>query len=297
MVRLLALSIAVGLGAGCAIIAPAVDTLRPNQGAGGATTNFDASLTTGAGPAGPDSGPSGNGGGIDIGPNDAGTDATLATPLTSYEYLCGGSSATCLPGTATDLCAPGGNPGIGGSPPNASTYSCQLVAADGGGVSAQCRNAGASGDGDPCTEASDCSAELGCISTGVTPICRPYCCDGLETCPMDTYCVAQPMANATQNQIPVCVPAQSCILLESGCGPGGACQIVRESGTTSCVTPGAGTAGSACPCAAGFTCSWAEGTCVKLCTPSTQGTDCLANQYCQTGVQPYPLGYGYCVSY
>jgi hypothetical protein len=156
---------------------------------------------------------------------------------------------------------------------------------------------GSAADGDPCSQASDCAAELGCIDTPVTPICRPYCCASFESCPPDTYCVKAAMAEAHQNQIPVCIPAMKCQLLNDTqtCPTGLTCAIVRESGTTSCVMPGAGQAGDPCPCAAGLTCSWTDGTCLQLC--HTGSNECGANGFCQGGLQPYPQGIGYCVWY
>jgi hypothetical protein len=277
------LPFAVALGGGCALVTSADLTTEALPGTGGKP--FAARPNDGAG--------SGGGNGLSY---DGGADASYLAPVTSYQYLCGGSNPVCLPGTNTDSCALGGNPGLGGAPANAPEISCQLVSADGGGIAAQCGRAGASGDGDPCMSATDCGAELGCIATGVTPICRAYCCSGLEACPANTYCVKAPMAESTTSEIPVCVPAMPCELLDDATCPSGlTCTIVRESGTTSCVSPGVGTYGQACPCAAGYTCSWADGTCLQLC--HTNGTECGPNAFCQGGQQPYPDGIGHCVPY
>jgi hypothetical protein len=279
--------VTLALAGGC-IIAPSVYKVVGGAG-GNADVPYISGTATGAGAGG------------GLGFPDGGVDVNAAAPVTSYQYLCGSSSSICVPGTTTDLCAPGGNPGVGGSAPDASALSCRLVSADGGPVVAQCGLGGSAIEGDPCTSSSDCAAELGCVASGtIQGICRNYCCASLESCSdQSTYCVKSPMAEAPANQIPVCVPAMKCVLLDdSTCPPGLTCTIVRESGTTSCVPPapaGMGTYGEPCPCAAGFTCSWADGTCLQLC--HTNSTECGENGYCQGGLQPYPMGIGYCVWY
>jgi hypothetical protein len=104
------------------------------------------------------------------------------------------------------------------------------------------------------------------------------------------------MAESPQNLIPVCTPAMKCELLKDAtCPAGQTCTIVRTAGTTSCVTPGTGTSGQHCPCAAGFTCNWVEGTCYQLC--HIMSDDCGPNALCQGGSDLYPDGIGYCVAY
>jgi hypothetical protein len=283
----IAAPLALLLAGGCGLIT-AVDASGPFAfGSGGRPIDGISGTATGSGAGG---------GSLSY---DAGSELAQQAPLTSYQYLCGGSSSACLPGASTDLCAPGGNPGVGGSAPDASALSCRLVSNDGGPVAAVCGMGGGGANGDPCMTATDCGAELGCIGTSVSGvgICRPYCCASLESCPTDTYCVKTPMAEAPANEIPVCVPAMPCALLDDAqtCPPNTTCTIVRESGTTSCVTPGTGTYGEPCPCAAGYTCSWADGTCLKLC--HTGSAECGTNGYCQGGLDPYPQGIGYCVWY
>jgi hypothetical protein len=223
----------------------------------------------------------------------------------SYKNLCGGDHPACEPGKLTDTCAQGGNPGVGGGPSasDAGAVSCQLVPSDGGAgggggsaLTAQCGASGTAGDGDPCMTSADCGPEMGCIA-GVTPICRAYCCESLESCPAETYCVTAQMNEAPSSAIPICIPAQNCELLNDATCPAGlTCAIVRATGTTSCVVPGSGTTGEACPCAAGFTCSSADNTCLQLCHAGST-TDCGSNGFCQGGTAPYPDGIGYCVSY
>jgi hypothetical protein len=291
---LLALPLALASAASCAALVP--NTLTDgsdSSGAGGAPLEDTGSEATSAASG---SG-SGSGGGYFT---SGGAGGAVSSPTAPYEYLCGGSHAMCEPGAKTDTCAQGGCPGMGGcAAADSGAVSCQVVAAQGSaGVTAQCGVSGSAGDGDPCMSAADCGPELGCIA-GLTPICRPYCCDSLESCPTETYCVTAAMNETPYSPIPVCEPVTTCVLLDdTTCPKGETCAIVRTSGTTSCVVPGAGTNGQACPCAAGFTCSWADNTCLQLChTGSVGNTECGANEFCQGGTKPYPDGIGYCVSY
>lgn len=237
----------------------------------------------------------GAGGGLEL--TDAGTfDGALAPPkVGSYSYLCGGSEAACVT-APVDSCGSVGSAGTGGAG-DASQLGCQLVNGDGdGGVAAQCGTVGSGADGDPCESASDCQAGLGCIDAGVISICRAYCCASSESCRTGTYCTPAPLANAPSTAIPVCTPVTPCELLDTAsCSSGQTCAIVRESGTTSCVVPGTGTAQEPCPCAAGYTCSWSDGICLQLCEISDAGV--CGNGYCQGGTLPYPAGVGFCVSY
>ena len=246
--------------------------------------------------------------------NDGGVMIPMLPPPGSLDYLCGGSQAHCTPGADTDLCAQGGNPGMGGAPPtppDGGTQSCRLVAprADAGsdaGVTGVCAMSGAAPEGAPCTSAADCAAGLGCLA-GLAPVCRAYCCDSPESCPTNTYCIAGEMNEAPANRIPVCFPVMPCQLLPDSCPAGLACAIVRMDGTTSCVTPGPGTEGHGCPCAKGFTCSQPDGTCLKLCLtskgtcPSGQDCSCPPGEICQGGTYPYvgtdggPSDIGICV--
>jgi hypothetical protein len=281
----------VALGASCAPLGIFGGAVLDEPGVGGST--FVPNTNTGA------SSGAGGSSGLDY---DAGADAALPPMTPSYLSLCGGPHATCTPGATVDTCAPGGNPGMGGSATDASALSCQVVSSAGGGggggdagVTAQCRMAGAGVVGAPCTTVADCGPELGCMA-GLTPTCRPYCCESLESCPADTYCIQAAMAESASTQIPVCVPAQKCELLDdTTCPPGLTCAIVRDDGTTSCVTPGAGTAGESCPCAAGFTCSLSNATCLQLCSTAVAGS-CGPTGLCQGGSTAFPANVGYCVS-
>ena len=194
---------------------------------------------------------------------------------------------------STDNCAQGGNPGLGGGAVDGSVVSCKLVDVDGG-TAAQCGASGTSGENAPCKEASDCAAELGCVH-GLTPVCLSYCCGDPDWCPSDTYCAPAVMEDDQSISIPVCTPADNCALfIDIPCTAGQTCQIVRDDGTTSCMAPGPGTDGQACPCAKGFTCSWSTGTCLTLCH-TMGGTECGTKGYCEGGIEPYPDGVGVCI--
>jgi len=105
------------------------------------------------------------------------------------------------------------------------------------------------------------------------------------------------MAEAPKFEIPVCIVAMTCDLISGQpCPSGLACQIVRDDGTTSCVPPGPGKSGDPCPCAKGYTCSWTDKTCLKLCETMGPNT-CGPNAFCEGGVGQFPSTVGYCQSY
>jgi hypothetical protein len=208
---------------------------------------------------------------------------------TSYTQLCGGG---CMSSDSAIGC------GVAMNPDGTPQVSCQIVPTPNG-ASAQCLTPGSFKAGDPCTRASDCAAGLGCALTGSSVgSCRPYCCGAVEACPEDTYCAPAPMADDTVSAaplvIPVCMPATECTLLDdTSCPEGLTCTLVREDGTTSCVDPGQGVLGDACPCAAGYLCVAAFKTCLALC--HTAGNDCPADMFCQGGADSFPDGIGVCV--
>ena len=223
----------------------------------------------------------------------AGGASVVPTPV-FYGYLCGGSDPGCSTDPTSSICAPGGNPGMGDDAPDSGTRTCQLVAADGQ-IEAACGMAGPGASGDICTSATSCQAGLGCASTGVQDlaVCEPFCCGDLEACPAATYCTQAPLVD-TQLPIPVCTHVTPCELLNDAvwCKPTQTCAIVRNDGTTSCLDIGTGEAGGHCPCAAGYTCSYATDTCFQLCRI---GSDDCGTGTCQGGTTPYPQGIGFCV--
>jgi hypothetical protein len=253
----------------------------------GASLSQDSGSSTGAGGES-----SGSGGG---------TKGTPALPPIngSYSYLCGDSSSVCMPGTAIDECAPGGNTNPNSSP-DGSANTCQLVP-HGAQTKGQCSMSGFGTDGAACSTVADCAAGFGCVVSPYPGVgnCRAYCCQDLESCPSGQYCAPTPINGTDEPVVPACVPATHCHLLGNDCPSGTACSIVRMDGTTTCTVPGTGVAGDACtgsagPCAAGYTCSPATGTCLELCH-TNGGTECGPGGTCQGGTAPFPDGIGFCV--
>jgi hypothetical protein len=90
------------------------------------------------------------------------------------------------------------------------------------------------------------------------------------------------------------MPTEPCQLLaEPTCGEGEACTIVRADGTTSCAPEGEGETCSPCPCAEGYVCAPATGTCLKLC--HTDGRGECGTGSCQGGTLNTPANIGICV--
>jgi hypothetical protein len=209
--------------------------------------------------------------------------------LSSYMNLCGGG---CMSGDKSISCA------LPTNPDNPSSMSCQIVPTELGPV-AECLTPGAFKDSEPCEDTSNCGASLGCVRMGSeVAVCRPYCCGDIEACAPGSYCTLGSMAddvvNAEPIQIPVCVPATPCTLLDdTTCPPGRTCTLVRTDGTTSCIDPGIGKQGDACPCSAGHVCVLSSGTCRALC--HVGGSDCPKDMLCQGGSEGFPSGIGVCV--
>lgn len=207
----------------------------------------------------------------------------------SFVNLCGGG---CMTGDKTISCT------LPTGPDNPPSTSCQIVPTETGPV-AECRSPGSFQDGEPCESASDCAAGLGCVRTDSNvAVCRAYCCGDLEGCGAGTYCTRSAIAEDTIHpvpiQIPVCVPAITCTLLDdTTCPEKRTCTLVREDGTTSCVEPGAGKEGSGCPCAAGHVCVLSSNSCRALCRVG--GNDCPSGMLCQGGSLGFPAGIGLCV--
>jgi hypothetical protein len=205
-------------------------------------------------------------------------DAGSPPAANAVEGLCG--KGVCQPGSASAGCADAGAGGAGGG----GELVCKIAP---------------TATGEPCRSATDCAADLGCVGTGNAGVCRPYCCGDPDACPVDTYCALGTMVedDPTNQHIPICTPASNCMLLvDTGCPMGETCTIVRADGTTSCVTPGTGTMGQPCPCAAGYVCSGFNGSCQKLCQLGENGADCTGGGKCQGGVTGYPAGFGVCIA-
>lgn len=236
-------------------------------------------------------GAQGTGGGHEDASIDLSPDAGKRRTDAPYAELCG-SGFPCTPGSSACVSA---SLDVGEA-----DDTCQVFPSDEGPVAA-CVPAGAFGLGDPCVTAGDCAAGLGCVQANGAGVCRPYCCGDVELCPEDTYCAPQPMAedaaSETPLEIPACIPATHCELLNDAatCPPGLTCTIVRADGTTSCIEPGDGKLGASCPCAAGYVCAKLTDTCRKLCRIGHDELDCPNGGTCQGGSTGYPENIGICV--
>jgi hypothetical protein len=250
------------------------------------------STSTGTGAPG-----AGGGGGI-----DTNLGGTMSPGAFNYATLCGEG---CVLGEdcATPLGEGGGAGGGGGAAPSGydeGPTACQLVLdADSNEVESACAPVGDATDGMPCLDSSDCAPGLGCVGLGE---CRRYCCGSLDACDPETFCDPRPMATgdvpteSTVPMIPVCVKVADCVLLDdTTCPADQTCTVVKSDGTVSCITPGEGTAGDPCQCAAGHVCKPEIDTCFKLCRLD-RPDDCPSAHTCQGGVSMYPSGYGVCVS-
>jgi hypothetical protein len=208
---------------------------------------------------------------------------------TTYMDMCGGG---CMSGDKSISCALPGNPE---NPPNTS---CQIVPTTDGPVAA-CATPGVFNEGEPCEKTANCGPSLGCVRMeSDVAVCRPYCCGDIEACAPGTYCTLGAMADDTINptpiQIPVCIPATPCTPLDdTTCPEGRTCTLVRTDGTTSCVVPGPGKQGDACPCAAGHVCVLSSNQCRALC--HVGAGDCASGMLCQGGSEDLPDGIGVCV--
>jgi hypothetical protein len=246
---------------------------QPSGGAGGAS----------AGGAGADSGGAGGAGGHMGGAAGAGASAG-ATSGAGGE---GGAEPSNQPGLAS--------------------YSCQVV----GRGELRSRECGVAGTGKvnaPCFSAADCAPSLACVTEGDAGRCLPYCCGLDSLCAGGTYCAERPLrksANAGEaapTSVPVCVPTDECSLEDQyPCPPGAecrckgdtACMVVRDDGTTTCLTPGAGLQGDDCPCAWNHVCSSVTKQCIKICRTDPAKKDC-GEQKCQASSE-LPPNFGVCV--
>lgn len=216
-------------------------------------------------------------------------------------------------GQAGDAAAGGGGQGgEGGSgepvPPGSPKYGCQVSRQNNQTVR-QCVPAGVGTTNAPCFSAADCAPSFACVSDGDTGRCLPYCCSATTTCRSGSYCAERPLLSlagdptaAAPPHVPVCVPADNCSLEEHyPCATPGACRcqgdtvcmVVRDDGTTTCLKPGSGEQGQACPCAWNHVCSSATQQCVKICNTDPAKDDC-GQQKCQASSE-LPPNFGVCV--
>jgi hypothetical protein len=204
-------------------------------------------------------------------------------------------------------------------------FSCQVSTDSLGNPVHKCLAAGMGKEKVPCHFQNDCAPGFACVGASPTNagepaptmgLCLPYCCrlgpirlmDGgvREVCNPGKYCTNRPLLDpdpATKSPliVPVCADGVSCDVLEPfpceaqfcSCPRDMACTIVRNDGTTGCLTPGKGTVGQACPCAPGYYCSLATETCVKVC--KTDGIDMRCKPGKCQATAGFPPGLGICV--
>jgi len=204
----------------------------------------------------------------------------------------------------------GGAAGNGGEGPSAPlSYGCQVSREDNQLVRG-CEAAGLGKVNAPCFSAADCLPALACVSDGDdTGRCLKYCCDAEGTCSLGTYCAERQLRRTSAvsddtepPRVPVCVPADDCSLedvfpcpkgTDCRCKGDTACMVVRADRTTTCLTPGEGEQGEACPCAWNHVCSSVTQKCVKICRTDPAKNDC-GEQKCQASSE-LPQNFGVCV--
>lgn len=203
----------------------------------------------------------------------------------------------------------GGEAGGGVDEPGGlAPYSCQ-VTRQSTVLQRQCVPAGVGKVNAPCFSAGDCAPGLACVTENEAGRCLPYCCDQNSTCTSGTFCAERPLreaeadtSNAEPPRVPVCVPADACSLEDQFPCPSGsdcrckgdtACMVVRDDGTTTCMKPGAGKQGEACPCAWNHVCSSVTSQCIQICRTDPSKNDC-GTQKCQASSE-LPQNFGVCV--
>jgi len=202
--------------------------------------------------------------------------------------------------------------GEGGTGPDApgglAAYSCQVTRPNGQ-LTRQCVPAGAGKVNAPCFSAAECAPGFACVTENDAGRCLPYCCSQNSACTSGTYCAERPLralesdnSHAEPARVPVCVPADACSLEDPFPCPSGAdcrckgetaCMVVRDDGTTTCLKPGAGQQGDACPCAWNHVCSSVTHQCIKICSTDPTKNDC-GSQKCQASSE-LPQNFGVCV--
>jgi hypothetical protein len=223
---------------------------------------------------------------------------SVGNPLCFFAYGAEGGAHTCQPddssqcpqppdgGTFTEDAAAVTPPpvGSGGGESDAGGPACHVIP-----LGQACWAAGTGGDGAQCQTSTDCAASFECV--GSPGQCRHYCCNGNTSCDTATFCDVQATADGGVN-VPVCEPITSCTLLLTGtgngsCPKGETCAVVKDDGTTSCMSVGPVGVGQDCSvyhCAANLTClgSAESRTCFQLCqvdAPSgcPYGTTCTSS--------------------
>jgi len=235
---------------------------------------------------------------------DAAPDATPAAASHQGNPLCNAShfSGPCYPDDPANPKSCG--PGPDGAAYNLqATLACHVTvvnaaapsaAGPGATVEPTCALPGASGEGAPCTQSTDCGTTTECVGAGT---CRRYCCGGDSACLPNEFCDTEPLAQAPGTLVPVCVPIRACGLLDDSdagsCSATETCAVVREeNGATGCVPVGSARAGESCEteyCARGLTCigTWAKHICYTLCHTAAP-VECSSGQACMGELTVFP---------
>lgn len=216
----------------------------------------------------------------------------------------GASGAGAFDGGAGE----GGEGGHSTGPGELAAYGCQVTRQNDQ-LLRQCVPAGTGKVNAPCFSAADCAPSFACVTENGAGRCLPYCCHQDSNCTSGTFCAERPLRKAASDttdteppHVPVCVPADGCSLEDQFPCPAGtecrckgdtACMVVRDDGTTTCMKPGAGQQGEACPCAWNHVCSSVTQQCIKICRTDPTKDDCGA-QKCQASSE-LPLNFGVCV--
>jgi hypothetical protein len=248
---------------------------------------------------------------------------------TSWSPLCGPQAIGCMPdpdaGSCNDVYEdPAAIDGGADAADDSGTHrqadvklTCRIrPVADTHAIERACEGASTGRSGDPCRMTVDCGEGLTCVAENSTGLCRPYCCADPESCASNSYCTTRStLVNRDPwvlgSDVPVCAIADNCPLTDPypcpqgqncSCPSGKACVVVRRHGLTACVKPGTGVQGEYCPCSAGYVCSNATFTCLRLCplpvsnapvAQTTTNSPCVTGTSCQASGD-VPPDWGVC---
>jgi len=221
-------------------------------------------------------------------PDAAGAGGGEAGPWT--EPVLDGGGGVPNPPNGADLCPPGVcNYQTGtGCGPDGGAGACVPMEGTAGGLAPACIQPGPVQRGAPCSAYADCAAGLVCAGGA----CHKLCCGRDWTgCPagqscFGTFVVTLRDGSLASSGADLCLPLSACDPLNpSSCQAAGQqCVIVDPTGSTACMSPGAGTAGRPCPCQGGYLC--VASACRRLCKAVPGG-----------GEPSCPTGEGRCVHF
>jgi hypothetical protein len=216
-------------------------------------------------------------------PEEVSPDAPVGAQTFLGNSMCHASRITgCYPDDVIDACDPTQDAGSADSGPDAGTAGGCHVVGEGADQHTTCLASGY-GMNSSCSKPTDCSAGHECVRGGT---CRHYCCSGNAACSAGQFCDVQPTAQDPNTLVPVCMPQIPCTLLDdTTCPAGQQCTVVREDGSTSCVSIGPAGNGESCDldrCALGLVCVGAPGTrlCATLCLTADSSPDSSTSARC-----------------